>query len=77
MHPVSVPTVGQACAKRRLDAGVIRCTGVDALLVDGSAWAGSRGQDATLDDLMVESRGGHGEHSRGQYDVFRSVHRWI
>jgi hypothetical protein len=26
---------------------------------------------------MVESRGGHGEHSYGQYDVFRPVHRWI
>jgi hypothetical protein len=24
-----------------------------------------------LDYVMVESRGGHGEHSYGQYDVFR------
>ena len=32
---------------------------------------------ATLDYLMVESRGGHGEHSYGQYDVFRPLHRWI
>jgi hypothetical protein len=30
-----------------------------------------------LDYLMVESRGAHGEHSYGQYDVFRPVHRWI
>jgi hypothetical protein len=30
-----------------------------------------------LDYVMVESRGGHGEHSYGQYDVFRPVHRWI
>lgn len=26
---------------------------------------------------MVESRGGHGVHSYGQYDVFRPVLRWI
>lgn len=30
-----------------------------------------------LDYVMVESRGGHGVHSHGQYDVFRPVHRWI
>lgn len=27
--------------------------------------------------LMVESRGGHGVHVYGQYDVHRPVHRWL
>jgi hypothetical protein len=30
-----------------------------------------------VDYVMVESLGGHGVHSHGQYDVFRPVHRWI
>jgi hypothetical protein len=30
-----------------------------------------------MDYVMVESRGGHGVHSYGQFDAFRPVHRWI
>jgi hypothetical protein len=30
-----------------------------------------------VDYVMVESRGGHGVHAVGRYDVFRPVHRWI
>jgi hypothetical protein len=60
----------------------LRPATADALQVEDSQLAGSvRENGGTALDyvvvVVVESRGGHGVHSYGQYDAFRPVHRWI